>query len=170
MNWFKNFFKKEETLDNLTINIKLFDGGILPSKIHKTDACYDCYVRDVKVQEKYIQYFLGFATEIPEGWCALIFPRSSISNYSLSLSNAVGVVDSSFRGEWQVKFKPAYSFDVVNNTSSANDFHVNQYTVYNVGDRVCQFMLVPVMDIRLNQVKELTNTKRGVGGFGSTGK
>jgi len=147
-----------------TFKIKLFEGGKIPVKATASDAGYDCFVRDFEivydegpdVKIKHISYKLGFALEMPEGWATLIFQRSSVFKYDLILSNAVGVVDSGYRGELQCIFKP---------TKNKGDF-----TIYNIGDRVCQIIPYKLPEIKFEVVEELSmNNDRG-GGFGSTGK
>jgi len=136
----------------LNLNIQyLHPNAKEPFKKHVTDACYDLTAVSITETDMYIEYGLGIATEIPEGWCALIFPRSSVSNQGLILSNSVAVIDSPYRGEWKVRFK-----------------HVTGAPRYNVGDRVCQFMLIPVTQLSFNKVDSLKESDRGSGGFGST--
>jgi dUTP pyrophosphatase len=101
---------------------------------------------------------LGIALEIPEGFVGLVFPRSSIRKTKLQLSNSVGVIDSGYRGELQA------TFNKIITTIE------NQKNDYKVGDRVCQLMIIPHPTIEFNEVNELSNTERGEGGFGSTGK
>jgi dUTP pyrophosphatase len=102
-----------------------------------------------------ITYGLGIALEIPEGFVGLVFPRSSIRKTDLSLTNCVGVIDSGYRGELQATFRKHRGV---------------ASTIYAVGDRVAQIMIIPHPPIEFKEVDELTNTERGEGGFGSTGK
>lgn len=102
-----------------------------------------------------IVYNTGLAVEIPEGMVGLIFPRSSVRNYDLAMSNSVGVIDSGYRGEIMVTF---------NYTSQTPD-----NTIYRVGDRIAQLVIVPVPLIQYREVDELSETERGEGGHGSTG-
>jgi dUTP pyrophosphatase len=85
----------------------------------------------------------------------LVFPRSSIRNTELILSNSVGVIDAGYRGELQATFNKLNGLDSI---------------AYNVGDRVCQIIIVPHPVIQLKVVDELSESSRGLGGFGSTGK
>jgi dUTP pyrophosphatase len=100
---------------------------------------------------------LGFAAEVPPGYVALLLPRSGAgAKHGLELNNTCGVIDSDYRGEWKAVLR----------TKSPTPF------LWNEDDRVLQFLLVPVLDVRLEEVsedEELTATGRGVGGFGSTG-
>lgn len=106
-----------------------------------------------------IVYGTGLAFEIPQGYVGLLFPRSSNAKKDLILSNSVGVIDSDYRGEVSFKFKPSYCFN-------KEDMDV----IYNVGDKVGQMIIVPYPHIEWEEVKELSETKRGKNGYGSTGK
>lgn len=142
--------------------IKLIEDGKMPTKANPSDAGFDCYVRDYEViytdgkkpKILYVKYKLGFALEAPEGWATLLYQRSSVFKYDLILANAVGVIDSGYRGEIQAIFKPTKKMP----------------KIYEVGEKICQIIPYQLPNVTLNQVEELdTNTDRG-GGFGSTGK
>lgn len=100
-----------------------------------------------------VTYGTGISLEIPKDYVGLVFPRSSIRKYDLELTNSVGVIDSGYRGEIQL------TFNKVNNKT----------TLYNVGDRVGQIMIIPYPKINFVESDELTTTERGEGGFGSSG-
>ena len=102
-----------------------------------------------------ITYGLGIAMEIPDGMVGLVFPRSSIRNYDLSLTNADGVIDAGYRGELQATFYK------LNGLASK---------VYEVGDRVAQLVIMKLPFVEIIEVLELSSSERGEGGFGSTGK
>jgi dUTP pyrophosphatase len=110
---------------------------------------------DSSTREGQIVYGTGLAVEIPEGMVGLVFPRSSVRNYDLVLSNAVGVIDSGYRGEIMATFN-------LKNPWSPDD-------IYKVGDRIAQLVIMPIPLIKYKQVDELSETERGNGGFGSTG-
>jgi len=102
-----------------------------------------------------ITYGTGIAIEIPRGYVGLVFPRSSVRKTSLSLSNAVGVIDSGYRGEIQATFNKK-ELDAVGEP-------------YKVGDRICQIIIMPYPEVEFSVVQELSGTDRGDGGHGSTG-
>lgn len=104
-----------------------------------------------------ITYGTGLSIEIPEGYVGLVYPRSSIRNKSLLLSNSVGVIDSGYRGEIQATF------------NKTNSVHSND-SVYAVGDRICQIIIVPYPKVNLIPVQSLSESIRGIKGFGSTGE
>ncbi len=96
----------------------------------------------------------GLALEIPEGYVALIFARSGLaSKQGLAPANKVGVVDSDYRGEVKVAL-----FN-----------HSNQTREIKQGERIAQMVVVPFLKCEFCE-GELSETKRGEGGFGSTGK
>lgn len=87
---------------------KLVPSATIPTKAHKTDAGFDLTATSrVFDKDGNATYGTGIAVEIPPGYVGLVFPRSSIAVRDLSLSNAVGVIDSGYRGEIMAKFKPA---------------------------------------------------------------
>jgi dUTP pyrophosphatase len=102
-----------------------------------------------------VVYGTGIAVEIPEGMVGLVFPRSSVRNYNLSMANSVGVIDSGYRGEIMVTFN-------FNSRTPDN-------TIYQVSDRIAQLLIIPVPLIQYKEVDELSETQRGTDGHGSTG-
>ena len=115
-----------------------------------------------------ITYGLGIALEIPNGFVGLVFPRSSIRKTGLQLSNSVGVIDSGYRGELQATFNKLFGGEGMYDEMKVNQMQPNDY--YKIGDRVAQIMIIPFPPIEFEQVTQLSETERGEGGFGSTGK
>ena len=144
----------------MIVNIKkVHPEAVIPSYAKDGDAGMDLIATSIISETpSQITYGLGIALEIPEGFVGLVFPRSSIRKTRLQLSNSVGVIDSGYRGELQA------TFNKITTTIE------NQKNDYKVGDRVCQIMIIPHPLIEFNEVNELSNTERGEGGFGSTGK
>lgn len=103
-----------------------------------------------------VVYGTGLAVEIPEGMVGLVFPRSSIRNYDLEMTNSVGVIDSGYRGEVMVTF-------------NVNHLDPSFASKYDVGERIAQLVIVPVPLIQYTEVEELSETSRGTDGHGSTG-
>ena len=138
---------------------KVHADAVIPSYENSGDAGLDLVATTI-ISETLgsITYGLGIALEIPEGFVGLVFPRSSIRKTNLQLSNSVGVIDSGYRGELQATFNKIQGIDNVEREN------------YKVGDRVCQIIIIPHPPIEFNEVNELSNTERGEGGFGSTGK
>jgi dUTP pyrophosphatase len=100
-------------------------------------------------------YGTGLALEIPDGYVGLIFPRSSVRNTELTLSNSVGVIDSGYRGEIQFTFNKLNGLDSIK---------------YKAGDRIGQLVILPYPAIEPVEADELSTTERGEGAFGSSGK
>lgn len=139
---------------------KLSEKAVLPAYAHNTDAGLDL-VAISKTLDEYgnFVYGTGLAFDIPRGYVGLIFPRSSISNYDLTLTNSVGVIDSGYRGEVTFKLKPYQNL-------SSRLGHFN----YPIGERIGQLIIIPYPDILLEEVDTLSPSERGTGGYGSTGK
>lgn len=98
---------------------------------------------------------VGIAVEIPLGYGGFVFPRSSVAcKFGVSLPNCVGVIDSDYRGELCVP--------VIN--------HSSEPYVINSGDRIAQLVILPVENAVYEYTDELSDTERGEGGFGSTGR
>lgn len=148
----------------IDIKIKLVKPfATMPTKAHNTDACFDLYApTGVRKGDFFwvpahssVMVDLGFATEIPEGYFAAVFPRSgTASKKHLRNSNCVGVIDAGYRGTWKV--------------SLHNDSDQDQMVTY--GDRIAQFCILPVLETNLSLVDSLEDTDRGEGGFGSSGQ
>jgi len=119
------------------------------------DAGADLVAISAEIQDNQVIYGTGIAVEIPEGMVGLVFPRSSIRNYDLVLSNSVGVIDSGYRGEIMVTFnlKNPWSDD----------------KVYHIGNRIAQLVIMPVPLVQYTEVEELSETERNTSGHGSTG-
>ena len=168
---------------------KLCESAVIPTYAKPGDAGMDL-VATSRIFDKYgnVEYGTGLAMEIPEGYVGLIFARSSIFKQDLSLSNAVGVIDSGYRGEVKFKFKPTLSYmdfgtteDIHGIGKESNTFdYVGiagdiqkdsiEASIYEVGDRVGQIIILPYPHIDFEEVDNLSNTERGTGGYGSTGK
>ena len=143
----------------MKVNIKkLNPNAKIPSYAKPGDAGMDLTAITCQRDEydNYV-YGTGLAIEIPEGYVGLIFPRSSNRKTSAYLTNHVGVIDSGYRGEVMLTYK-------------SRDFVTRDAAPYNIGDRVCQIIIIPYPPIEFNEVAKLSETERGEGGHGSTGK
>lgn len=140
----------------MKVKIKLFDGGRMPMFQRAGDACADCYARiyggsiKIPAHSRYL-VSLGVALELPEGYEAVIRPRSGLS--LKGIDECIGTIDSNYRGEIKAC--------IVNNTDSA--FHVKD------GDRICQLAIRKTESIEFVECAELSETVRGDSGFGSSG-
>lgn len=165
----------------MNVNIKkLNKNAVIPQYAKPGDAGMDVVATSVNVTDDYIEYGTGLAFEVPEGYCMLIFPRSSNSKKDLLLANSVGILDSGYRGELKLRFKRSYLVQdhddgmcsTVNRlyANSSRSFVLTADNMYDVGDKVGQIMIIPYPQIQFNEVNELSETERGSGGFGHTGK
>lgn len=145
---------------------KLHSSAVIPTYAKFGDAGLDLTAVSITNENEtpYIQYNTGLAVEIPEGYVGLLFPRSSISKTPYYLSNSVGVIDSGYRGEIAVRFKAAKS--IVDGIYKG-DINPN---LYKGGDKIAQLIIIPIPQINLIEVDELSESERGESGFGSTGK
>jgi len=135
---------------------KLNKNAVIPSYAKDGDAGMDLVATRIISNTTFdVSYGTDLAMEIPNGFVGLVFPRSSIRKYELALSNSVGVIDSGYRGELQATFKKTNGLDSLS---------------YKVGDRIAQIMIIPHPPIEFKEVDDLSETERGDGGFGSTGK
>ncbi len=128
----------------------------IPAHAHPGDGGVDLYARDsvrLDAGERTVVP-TGIAVAIPDGFAGLVTPRSGLAARSgISVVNGPGLVDSGYRGEIKV---------VLVNLSN-EPFEVER------GDRIAQFVVIPVAVQEFVPVEELPNSTRGSEGFGSTG-
>lgn len=128
----------------------------LPTKGSKDAAGLDLYCPfHIKVpadSQKKIP--LGIAVEIPKGHMGLLVPRSSMSKTPLRCANSVGIIDADYRGELSIAYE---------------NVSCNDYTIFR-GDRIAQLIIVPIAVVDVEEAQTLSETERGDGGYGSTGK
>ena len=126
-----------------------------PYQANTHDAGYDLIATTVKRVGlfKYV-YGTGLAFEIPEGYEGQIRARSSVHKTGMILCNCVGTIDSGYRGEVMAMF---WKIPFIGKK-------------YAVGDRICQMLIKPVVYVKFNEAATLSDSDRGDGGFGSSGK
>lgn len=140
----------------MKVKIKRLDkSAVIPKYAKDGDAGLDLTATAYKVNEKgqYI-YTSDLALEIPDGYVGLLFPRSSICKKDLEMTNSVGVIDSNYRGPIKSVFNPT----------------CEDPEIYELGERFAQLIIIPYPKIEFEEVEELSETERGSGGYGSTGK
>jgi dUTP pyrophosphatase len=133
---------------------KLDPNATIPTKATAGSAGFDLRATSRINQSGSWVYGTGLAIEIPKGHVGLIFPRSSVFKTNLGLRNCVGVIDSDYRGEITLKFRPDAKYPIV----------------YNIGEAVGQIIILKTPAIEFVEAELLSDTKRGSGGYGSTGK
>lgn len=133
----------------------LHSNFICPTKGTQGAGAYDIYMPESGEAIGKSSFFgLGFAAAVPEGHVALILPRSGAgAKFSVELNNTCGVIDSDYRGEWIAAIR----------TKDGSTFS------WNRGDRILQFLVVPIASLELHVTDDLSETERGTGGFGSSG-
>ena len=134
------------------------EGAKVPTFAHGTDAAADLYA----VEDQVIpagsygnMIHTGVKIQLPEGWLAMILPRSSMGvKTPLRLSNSVGLIDSGYRGE----------LGVIYDNTSGEDYKIS------AGDRIAQLLVMPSYRFKANVVESLEDSDRGETGFGDSGK
>lgn len=131
---------------------KLVPEAVVPRYGKPGDAGLDLTAISKTINKSlaYAEYGTGIAIAIPENHVGLVFPRSSISDKAMVLSNSVGVIDSGYRGEIKARFR---CFDK---------------REYEIGDRIAQLIIIPIPSVEFEEVDALSITERADTGFGST--
>lgn len=133
------------------------EGAKIPTYAHETDAAADLYALETTVIEGNrlgTKIRTGINIQLPEGWLALVLPRSSMGTKTpLRLSNSVGLIDSGYRGEIMALY---------------DNISDSPYTI-NAGDRIAQLLVMPNYRFQAKVVDVLADSDRGEGGFGSSG-
>ncbi|HET6570870.1 MAG TPA: dUTP diphosphatase [Solirubrobacterales bacterium] len=137
---------------------KLNDQAVVPSRAHAGDAgldLYACEAAHLGPGERW-SVGTGVAVEIPEGYAGMVLPRSGIArDHGIALVNSPGLIDAGYRGELRV---------LLLNTDPAELFRVEP------GERIAQLVVVPVGLPEPLEVEALSESSRGDGGFGSSGR
>lgn len=158
--WYPDYKLKFRKDLDLTVKFrKLVQEAVTPQYAQDGDAGMDLTATSFRVTDNFMEFGTGIAVEIPHGHVGLLFPRSSITKSApgVSLKNSVGVIDSNYRGEILVRFELPYS-------------GYTEGKIPVVGDKVAQLLIIPYPTVHMEEVKELSDSNRGQGGFGSTDK
>ena len=138
--------------------IKLKDNAVLPTRGHPGDAGLDLYSTEIAHLGPGERWSVGtgIALEVPEGHAGLVLPRSGLAReHGIALVNAPGLIDAGYRGEVRV---------LLLNTDPAETVRIE------AGARIAQLVLTPVAIAAPVEVTELSDSARGDGGFGSSGR
>jgi dUTP pyrophosphatase len=152
---------------------KINPRAVAPSIQTDSAAGMDLTAISCRIDEErgFIEYDTGLAFEIPEGHVGLIFPRSSIRKTDQTVANCVGVIDSDYRGSVSVTMRMYVNPEKLQNAyMNLDPLPTKGIEVYKPGDRIAQLVIMPYPKIELEESKELSDTKRGTGSHGSTGK
>lgn len=138
--------------------IKLDPKAITPSQANPGDAGFDLYAVKNQILKPFERAAIntGIALALPEGVVGLVQPRSGLAlNHGIAVLNSPGTIDSGYRGEIKV---------ILINLNPQEDFAINE------GDRVAQLIIQEFLTARIELVDTLSDSDRGMGGFGSTGR
>lgn len=143
----------------MKVNIKrLKQNAVIP--VYGSDYAaggdlYACLEQEITIKPGETAFVgTGLAVEIPEGYAGLVYARSGLaSKKGLAPANKVGVIDADYRGEIIVAL---YN-------------HSKEAVTVQTGERIAQMVVTPFLSVQYEEVEELSDTKRGTGGFGSTG-
>lgn len=135
------------------MKIKLDPGAVMPTRAHDTDAGLDLYSRENKaIWPGHIEIFdTGVHVELPENSVGLITSKSGLMARGIT---SRGTIDSSYRGSIKAV--------LFNNGAEA--------VFIKSGDKITQLVVLPILLPEIEVVDELSDTDRGSGGFGSTGR
>ena len=138
---------------------KLNEKAILPTRGSAAAAGYDLYAcleEPVYIlPQETVKIGTGLSLAVPEGWFGAVFARSGLAaKQGLRPANCVGVCDSDYRGEYIVALH--------------NDSAIPRAVL--PGDRIAQLVILPFMEAEFELSEELSETGRGAGGYGSTGR
>lgn len=182
---------------------RLTENAELPKFAYNTDAGMDLTASWIRETEKFVEYGTGIAVQIqrPENekdfdsyeYFLKIYPRSSISNYDLTLSNSAGIIDFGYTGEIIFRFRRVPNifhliksfFEEVKKSIKGKEpikaianylmnfdpkeFEKNNSRYYKVGDKIGQAIIEKRPYVEIIEVDSLRETERGSGGYGSTG-
>lgn len=144
--------------ERVRLDVRRLDPGVpLPSYAHEGDAGLDLSAAEdatIAPGERAV-VGTGLAVAVPEGYAGLVTPRSGLAlRAGLSIVNTPGVIDAGYRGEVKV---------VLVNHDPRDAVAIAR------GDRIAQLLVVPVAFAEVVEVDDLPSSRRGEGGFGSTG-
>lgn len=171
----------------MEIKFKQTMGGLkIPKYATENSSCFDIYAAEDAIikPSECVAVRTGLIFEPEEGYGIMLYPRSGISSKTtLRFANSVGVIDNDYRGEVMVLLENAMpapirndlipGYITVDGTQVEGDYSLgylpNGTIVVRRGDRIAQAMPIKIEKAELVQTKDVTATKRGKGGFGSTG-
>lgn len=142
----------------------------LPEKIDPNAVGWDLYVDSIEIKNGCLSIGTGVAVIPPDGYYFQLFPRSSQSKIPLVFGNSVGVIEPEYTGEILVKLRPVMDIYHSNINEGEKNYTFGFGYTINIGDRIGQLVLAPLVHSEIEEIEDLPETKRGSDGFGSTGK
>jgi dUTP pyrophosphatase len=150
---------------------KLHKEAHIPTQGSKGAGGWDLYAAEItEVAPDEVIVHLGFALAPPPGYRVTFVPRSSFTKNRWVLQNSPTLGDPDYRGEYKVRFRAIPSRIIQSSGGLKKPILGYPKFPYEVGDRVAQMYLEEIIPIEFEVVKDLDDTERGAGGFGSTGK
>ncbi len=175
----------------MIVNILNTRNHKIPQKSYETDAGYDIIATSdpVIVGDKCFGFYkeawrsvdyIEYETDLHIQWTewpfdkyemfhTLVFPRSSIRNKNLILSNSIGLIDSDYTGQIKVNFKYIFQPNDLVIMDGEKIITINDQKIYQKGDKIAQLVFQPTFSVKFVVVDSLKETKRKDCGFGSTG-
>lgn len=174
--------------------LRTHPNAVIPTRGSVGAAGFDLTAVSLKRAADLYIYDIGIALEIPEGYYAAIYPRSSVFFTGLELTNCVGIIDSDFRAPISAIFREVPGDQTARRLALHQLYPGKTHMMhpYKPGDRIAQLIIqpcvVPVMgrvslsemghippyctleEVEFVEVSELSQTARGAGGYGSTGR
>lgn len=135
---------------------KLTENAVIPKKMTSGAVGMDIVATSKTITPEYIEFGTGLAIQVPEGYGAFLLPRSSLTKTCYVLNNSIGLIDTDFFGEMRFRFKMLAGYESLPG--------------YEVGDRIGQLVILPVLDFEFQEIDDLGETDRSSEGFGSTNK
>jgi dUTP pyrophosphatase len=149
------------TINNYFVKLKrLHKDAIMPTYETTSSACADLYsIEDVTFRSKDLKFVrIGWSMEVNPGFCIEIYNRSSLSSKKELIIVSSRIIDADYRGEILVPMK------------LIADLPIGWVVKIKKGDRIAQMMVKQAIQCGFEEVTELSETNRGSGGFGSTGR
>lgn len=156
---------------------KVNDKATIPSKRHE-DAGYDIYTtdKDIVLQpHETVAFHTGLVSEFSPSWVGIVKERGSTAKYGLSIRS--GVIDSGYRGEWLIMISNVSDKIVIFSDDQVISHHLGmvadkEVMFYPLSKAIAQVIFLPVPQLKIAEVEleDLSNSERGEGKFGSSGK
>jgi len=142
----------------------------IPVKASENAGAFDVYATEIiKESDDCYLVKLGFILEFPENFKLVIAPRSSITKTKWNIQNTPGIGDADFRGEYSIRFRAFPEGMCKISNGIGYSLYYPEFP-YKVGDRVAQIYFQKIETVNWFETNNLKETKRGSGGYGSTGK
>ncbi len=161
---------------------KIHPDAVLPKRAKEGDVAYDLVAIDdgkIKIDERdkllFIEYDTGIIIQVPKGYHTELDGRSSVTDYDLILKNCIGWIDEGYRNSlilrfWITTYEAVYMGMTKASLSVQEEFTRSNCKLFKKGDRIAQLKIHETIIFPVVEVDELSETNRGEGNFGSSGK